>query len=138
VGRASVPARQLVLYDGVCGLCNKAVQWLLDHDPEAKLTYAPLQGETAAELRKGHPEIPDHLATIVFVEGERVSLYSDAVVQIARHLPAPWRWGAIFRWVPRPIRDFFYGVMAGNRYRIFGQYDTCRIPAPDQAARFLP
>ncbi len=131
-------ADALVLYDGVCGLCNKTVQFLLDHDPASKLTYAPLQGETAAALRRAHPEIPDELATIVYVEGGAVYLYSDAVLQLAKHLSAPWRWVRVFSILPRALRNLGYKLIASNRYRIFGKYDSCRIPSPDQVERFLP
>jgi predicted DCC family thiol-disulfide oxidoreductase YuxK len=132
-----IPPR-LVLFDGVCGLCSKTVQFMLDHDPENRLSYAPLQGETAAALRREHPEIPDELATIVFVEEGRVWLYSDAIVRLAPYLGAPWRWAAAGRVLPRAVRDVFYRAIANNRYKVWGKYESCRIPAPGQMERFLP
>ena len=89
---AVLPAR-LVLYDGVCVVCNRAVQWLLKLDRSALLRFAPLQGETAAGVRQRHPEIPENLDRIVYVENgdgqERVSWHSEAIFRICRDLEAP-------------------------------------------------
>jgi predicted DCC family thiol-disulfide oxidoreductase YuxK len=133
---ATLPHR-IVLYDGTCGLCHRYVRTLLALDRHGALHFSPLQGSTAASLRERHPEIPTELETIVFVEGDRVFTKSDALARAASHLPAPWH---LYRWstlVPRPIRDLLYGWIARTRYRIFGRYDTCRIPSPEQVARFL-
>jgi predicted DCC family thiol-disulfide oxidoreductase YuxK len=137
VAAAPVVPPRLVLFDGVCGLCSKTVQFLLDRDPAGALMYAPLQGDLAAALRRDRPEIPDQLATIVFVEDGRVWLYSDAVLHLARHLKAPWRWATVLLWVPSPLRNVFYRIVANNRYKVWGKYDSCRIPAPGQIERFL-
>jgi predicted DCC family thiol-disulfide oxidoreductase YuxK len=128
----------LVLYDGTCGLCDASVQWLLDHDREGVLRFAPLQGETAAALRARHPEIPEELETIVLVEGETVSLRSTAVFRVLARLPSPWRRLAWLRFVPRPVRDLGYRLVAAVRYRVWGRTETCRIPRPEERARFLP
>jgi predicted DCC family thiol-disulfide oxidoreductase YuxK len=131
-----IPPR-LVLYDGVCGLCNLYVNWLLDHDPEHVLQFAPLQGATAAWLRAKNPVIPEAIDTLVFVEDGKPALRSDAVLGVARQLHAPWRWVSGLWWVPRPVRDLAYRVVASQRYRIFGKHDSCRIPAPGQIERFM-
>ncbi len=131
---------KLVLYDGVCGLCDKSVQWLLAHDPEGTLHFAPLQGETAAAVRARHPEVPDEIATIVFVErgadGERVFLRSRAAFRIASHLPGPVRWLALLRVFPRFLTDLAYRLVAAVRYRVWGKLDQCRVPTPSERARF--
>ncbi len=132
---------KLVLYDGVCGLCDKSVQWLLAHDPEGALRFAPLQGPTAAAIRARHPEVPDEIATIVFVEndgaGERVYLRSRAAFRIAGHLPGAVRFLAWLRVFPRFLTDFVYRVVASLRYRIWGKLDQRRVPTPAERARFL-
>lgn len=130
--------RHVVLYDGVCGLCNHAVQFLLRVDRRRALLFAPLQGETAAAARARHPEIPADLDTVVYLEDERVHLRSRAFVRLARLLPYPWRALSWLWIVPRPLADVVYRLVARVRYRLFGKYDTCRIPAPDERARFLP
>ncbi len=128
----------VVLYDGLCGLCDSSVQWLLDHDAEGRLRYAPLQGETAEELRGLHPGIPAELETMVLVDEGRVFLRSRAILQICRHLPRPWSWAAVLSVLPTSLTDAAYRVLAANRYRIWGKLEACRLPEPEQAARFLP
>jgi predicted DCC family thiol-disulfide oxidoreductase YuxK len=135
--RPTRPTR-IVLYDGVCGLCNRTVQFLLRVDRQRALVFAPLQGETAAALRARHPEIPDDLDTVVYVEDERVYLRSRVFVRAARHLPYPWKLGRWLWIVPWPLADLLYRLIARIRYRVFGKYDACRVPDPEQRARFLP
>ena len=136
----ALPAR-LVLFDGVCGFCDDAVRWLLAHDPVGRLHFAPLQGETAARLRRLHPEIPGDLDTLVYVESEggrsRVYLRSQAIWRTCAQLSGPWRWLAWLRLLPRPLSDAGYRFFARNRYRWFGQLDACRIPDAEERRRFL-
>ncbi len=135
----ALPPR-LVLFDGVCGFCDDAVQWLLAHDPAGRLHFAPLQGETAARLRRLHPEIPEDLDTMVFVEseggGSRVYLRSQAVWRTCAELSGPWRLLAWLRFLPRPLSDAGYRFFARNRYRWFGQLEACRIPDAAERRRF--
>jgi predicted DCC family thiol-disulfide oxidoreductase YuxK len=130
--------RYLVLYDGVCGLCDHSVQFLLRVDRRRVLMFTPLQGETAAALRARHPEIPADLDTVVYIEDGRVHLRSRAFVRLARQLPYPWRALSWLWVVPRPLADLVYRLVARVRYRLFGKFDTCRVPSPDERARFLP
>jgi predicted DCC family thiol-disulfide oxidoreductase YuxK len=129
----------IVLFDGQCGFCDGFVRWLLERDARGALRFAPLQGETAAELRAHHSEIPREHDTVVFVEtrGERVSLRSDAVLRILSLVDGPWRHIAILRWIPRILRDLPYRVFVRLRYRVFGRLDACPIPSPEEASRFL-
>jgi predicted DCC family thiol-disulfide oxidoreductase YuxK len=139
---ASAVARRLVLFDGVCVFCNASVRWLIERDPRARLCFAPLQGETAAELRVLHPEIPTELATFVYVErdaaGERVFLRSAALFRVIALLDSPWRHLALLRALPRRLCDAAYQAFARRRYGLFGKLDSCRIPTPEEARRFLP
>lgn len=132
---------RLVLFDGVCGLCDRTVQFLLDHDREAALTYAPLQGETAAAVLARHPELAG-VDSIVFVEregeAERVFVRSKAVFRLARHLDAGVRWLRVFGIVPQALADVGYDLVASVRYRIFGKLESCRVPDASVRARFLP
>jgi predicted DCC family thiol-disulfide oxidoreductase YuxK len=130
--------RPILLYDGVCGLCARSVRWILHHERDHEILFAPLQGETAAGLRARFPAIPEELSTVVLVDGDRVHLRSKAFVHTAAHLRAPWRWGRVLRIVPGVVLDLAYRVVARLRYRVFGKHDTCEIPAPEQRARFLP
>jgi predicted DCC family thiol-disulfide oxidoreductase YuxK len=127
----------IVLYDGVCGLCQRSVQFLLARD-RRQLWYAPLQGETAAALRAIHPEIPATLESVVLVDDGRVYLRSKAFLHVARYLTAPWRWAYHLRWLPAFLLDLGYRLVARVRYRIWGKYDACRLPTADERAQLLP
>lgn len=140
---AAPSSRRIVLYDGKCGFCDASVQWLLDHDRARRLVYAPLDGPTAQGIRQRHPRMPLDLDSLVYVETddrgrERVYWYSRAVLGICSNLPLPWRLAVVFRLVPVFLRDLAYRAFARMRYRVFGRLDACRIPTPDERARFLP
>jgi predicted DCC family thiol-disulfide oxidoreductase YuxK len=127
----------IVLYDGTCGLCHRSVRWILRHERDATLQFAPLQGETAAALRARVAGIPVGLDSVVLVDGDRAYLRSQAFLHAARHLRAPWRWGYAFRWLPGPLLDLGYRVIAALRYRLFGRAELCDVPSPAHRARFL-
>jgi predicted DCC family thiol-disulfide oxidoreductase YuxK len=129
---------RIVLYDGVCGLCDRLVQFLVAKDRERLLRYAPLQGDTAARLRAQHAAIPQDLDTMVFVDEGQVYLRSRAAARIARYLPWPWRAGAAVRFVPRVVADWAYGLVARSRYRIFGKVEACGLPTPEERRLLLP
>ena len=131
-------AKPIVLYDGTCGLCHKSVKWILRHERDHEIQFAPLQGPTAAELRAKHPEIPENVDTVVLVENNRTRLRSKAFMYISGHLRAPWRWGYGFRWVPGFVLDLGYRLIAAIRYRIWGRADMCDLPSPEHRVRFLP
>ena len=132
---------RLVLFDGVCGFCDRAVDWLFEHDRSERLHFASLQGQTAAVLRRRHPEIPEDVDTVVYVEidaeGEWVHLRSDAVFRILAELTGPWRRLAWLRWIPGPLTDAGYRFFARHRYRLFGKLDECRVFLPGERASFV-
>jgi len=132
---------RLVLFDGVCGFCDRTVRWLIERDPQGRLSYAPLQGPTAAELRARHPEIPEELTTMAYVDacgdGERVYLRSEAMFRACADLERPPRLLGWLAHLPRPLIDLGYALLARNRYRLFGRLDTCRVPSPEERPRFL-
>ena len=131
-------SQPVVLYDGTCGLCHRSVQWILRHERDHELQFAPLQGETAAALRARFPEIPSSLETVVLVDGDRARLRSKAFLYVARHLRAPWRWAYAMRWLPGFVLDLGYRFIAAIRYRVWGRVDACDLPDPEHRARFLP
>ncbi len=136
------PSPNLVLYDGVCGLCNKLVRFLLSADRRNVLCFAPLQGPTAARLAERHGFGLD-VKTMVYVrhfglKDERAYLRSDAVLRVLGDVGGVWWLLSGLRVVPRVLRDPVYEFVARNRYRWFGKYDSCPLPSPDQRARFLP
>ncbi len=125
----------LILYDGVCGLCHRTVQFVLPRSREIR--FAPLQSRLAAELLKRCGLPGDERETVVFVERGRCYTLSTAVLKLLPHLSGGWPALSVFLLVPRPLRDFAYRWVARNRYRWFGKLDSCRLPAPEQASRFL-
>ncbi|HTR49750.1 MAG TPA: DCC1-like thiol-disulfide oxidoreductase family protein [Kofleriaceae bacterium] len=131
-------SQPVVLYDGTCGLCHRSVQFILRHERDHELQFAPLQGETAAALRARFPEIPTTLETVVLVDGDRARLRSKAFLYLSRHLRAPWRWSYGLRWFPGFVLDLGYRFIAAIRYRVWGRVDACDLPAPEHRARFLP
>jgi predicted DCC family thiol-disulfide oxidoreductase YuxK len=133
----------IVLYDGVCGLCNRLVQFILRRDQSAVFRFASLQSAFAASLLTRQGANPTDLDTFYVVLNhdeaqERLISRSDAVVFVLRQIGGFWRPGAfIFGAFPRPLRDAAYNLVARNRYRIFGRFDTCPIPSKETASRFL-
>lgn len=127
----------LLLYDGLCALCNGWVRFLLRVDRRGPLQFAPLVGPTADRIRSAHPDLA-RIDSLVLIEGARVSVRSTAVLRLLRYLGGPWRLGLIGWLVPREIRDSLYDVVAFWRYRLFGRYPACPAPAPEARARFLP
>lgn len=131
----------LLIYDGVCGFCNKMVQIVLRHDPSGAIFFIPRQSPLGQEIRKTM-KIPENAESMVFLErdprGEvRSYLHSDAVLRLAHHLGGVWKMMLAGYLVPRPIRDWLYRQFARNRYRFFGRSDQCIIPPRESRARFL-
>jgi predicted DCC family thiol-disulfide oxidoreductase YuxK len=130
-------AGAVVLFDGVCNLCNGSVQFIVRHDPEGRFRFASLQSEAGQALLRRHGMDPAELSSVVLVEGGRAHTRSDAALRIAGGLPGAWKAAGALRAVPRPLRDLVYGWVARNRYRWFGKQDACMIPTPELRARFL-
>jgi predicted DCC family thiol-disulfide oxidoreductase YuxK len=132
--------RPIILFDGVCNLCNSAVQWVIDRDKEGRFDFASLQSNAARrELEKVIDEkeidaLPD---SIILLDSDGVHVRSAAALRIARGLGSPFAVIRLTIVLPRPIRDAVYNLIARNRYRWFGRRDTCMTPTPDLAARFL-
>lgn len=127
----------VLLFDGVCNLCNSSVDFIVRHDPRGLVKFASLQSRTGRQLLEMAGLPADYDASLVLVEGDRFSTSSDAALRVARYLTAPWSWAAIFRVVPRSIRDAVYRWISRNRYNWFGKRDTCRIPTPEERKRFI-
>jgi predicted DCC family thiol-disulfide oxidoreductase YuxK len=140
--RIAIEGRTLLLYDGVCGLCNGIVRLLLRQDKLDKLRYAPMQSALGREIlaRFGQSGLPDGVVLITDVLSSQERLYrrSDAVAASLQLLSTPWRLlGKALVLVPRPLREWGYGIVARLRYRIFGRYTNCPVPLPNQRSRLL-
>ena len=132
----------LLLYDGVCGLCNGVVRFVIERDPRGVFHFAALQGPSGqAFLRRFDKSVTD-LDTVYVVVAYRSPVpvilgRSRAAIFILANLRRPWRWLAAAHVLPTWILDPLYNVVARNRYRWFGRYDTCLLPRPEVAKRFL-
>jgi Uncharacterized protein conserved in bacteria len=127
----------IILYDGVCGLCDRFVQFVMKHDSTAKVRFAALQSETGKELLRefGLPEVEPSF--IVLVEGESSYTKSRAVLRALRYLQGPSKYVAVLRFIPSFFSDIVYDFVAHNRYKWFGKYDECIIPTFEESKRFL-
>ena len=123
----------VVLFDGVCNLCTASVQFVIARDSRKRFRFASLQSP-AAERLLGRRE---DLESMVLMEGGRTYRKSGAALRIARRLDGLWPLLSVFLLVPRPLRDAIYDWIGRRRYRMFGRRDSCWVPGPDLAARFL-
>ena len=127
----------VILFDGVCNLCHGAVRFFIKRDSERHLRFASLQSESGRRILEKHGLPNDYLSSVVFVEGENFYLDSTAFLKACRHLGFPWSAANVFLLIPRPIPDLIYKWIARNRYRWFGKMDSCSLPEPADADRFL-
>lgn len=131
-------ARAIVLFDGLCNLCDGAVRFMIDRDRRKRLRFASLQSDVARELLGRFGRTVDALpASIVVIDGDRIFERSAATLHIAEILGPPWSFARVFAIVPEPLRDAAYRLIARNRYAIFGTRNACRIPTPAEGDRFL-
>jgi len=128
----------LVLFDGVCNMCNGIVQFLIRHDPKGQFHFAALQSETGRQTLQRFGLGTDAMATMVLVEDAHCFTHSDAALRIAAMLGGFWGIFAVLRLIPRPWRDRAYRFVVDHRYRWFGKRDSCMVPTPELRARFLP
>ena len=127
----------LVLFDGICNLCNGFVKFLIKRDPLCRFKFASLQSEFGRSLLVRLKMDPDLLYSLVVIHKNKVMLRSDAVLYISRHLGVPWKWLPVFTFIPRFLRDGLYNLVAGNRYKIFGKRESCMIPTAELKNRFI-
>ncbi|RZH68566.1 thiol-disulfide oxidoreductase DCC family protein [Natrinema altunense] len=136
---SAVPDGPIILFDGVCNLCNGFVQFVLPRDTEGQFRFASLQSDVGTELLAEHDLPTDDLESVVLIEGEDCYVKSDAVIRIARLLGGPYALLGPFRFLPQRLRDWGYDFVAARRYRWFGKKDQCTMPPADvdAGARFL-
>jgi predicted DCC family thiol-disulfide oxidoreductase YuxK len=139
----SANTKPILFYDGVCGLCNRLVQFTLRHDPNDVFRFARLQSPLAAGILGRHGETATDLDTFYVVSnagepGESILARSDAAIFVLKTLGGVWAMlGALWSVLPHPIRDALYNLIARNRYHIFGKFDACPLPDPRHQHKFL-
>jgi predicted DCC family thiol-disulfide oxidoreductase YuxK len=131
------PREGIIVFDGVCLLCNRSVQFVIAHDRRRLYRFAAVQGRVGAELMRCYGLDPAAPASMLLIEEGRVWTESDAVVRIAVGFGGAWRLAGLGRVIPRALRDAAYRFVARHRYRWFGRRDHCMLPSPQTAERFL-
>ena len=134
--------KAIVLYDGVCGLCNRAVQFLLKRDRHDRLQFASLQSDVAARVLQRHGMDPKSLDTVYAVlnygePNETLLAKGDAFLFFAKVTGGIWSVARVGRIIPRPIRNWLYDFIARHRYQVFGKSESCMLPDPKQRHKFL-
>lgn len=128
---------RIVLFDGVCKLCNAWTRFLIRYDRRMKFKLASVQSPQGQAILRWHGFPTETFETMLLVEGERVYTKSSAFIRVMARLPFPWFFFAGAWLIPRFIRDWLYDRIALNRYALFGRHDTCILPSADHRARFL-
>lgn len=139
----TIVGKHIVFYDGVCGLCNKFIQFVLDVDGRDEFRFASLQSQFAKEILRSRGADATNLDTVYILSNfgmanERLLKKSDAGLFVVYRTQNYFRpFAIIFGIVPRPLRDIGYELVAHNRYKIFGKYDTCKIPSQADRLKFI-
>ena len=128
----------IVLFDGVCHLCNGWVQFLLRHDKNERFLFAPMQTDRGRRLLREHGIDPDSPVSFLLLDNGVPHTDSSAILRVFWHLGPPWRAvAAVLRGVPPVLRDPAYRFVARHRYRLFGRRAQCMVPTPDRVRRFV-
>lgn len=128
---------RVIVFDGVCNWCNTWVNLLIDHDPHGKFKFGTLQSEQAKQILQELQLSTEDFETFLLLERTHVFTKSTAALRIVKHLSGLWPLLYLFILIPRPLRDAIYDIIARNRYKLMGKAETCRVPTPNERARFI-
>lgn len=130
--------KKIILFDGVCNLCNGAIQFVIKRDKKDTFRYATLQSKIGEQLIAERAIDTTKVDSIILIEpGVAYFTKSDAALQISKSFGGGWKLLSIFTWIPKSFRDVIYDLIARNRYNWFGRKDACMIPTPELRAKFL-
>jgi len=130
--------KKIILFDGVCNLCNSSVQFVIKRDKKDMFRYTALQSEVGQQMIKERGIDTSQVDSIILIEpGVAYYTKSDAALEIGQSFGGGWKLLAIFTWLPKPFRDAMYDFVARNRYKWFGKQESCMIPTPELKAKFL-
>jgi len=127
----------IVFFDGVCNLCNSTVDFLVRHNTDETLKFSSLQSEFAKQFLAQYSINLNQLSTIYFYTNGQLFQKSKAAFHIAKHLSVPFRYLNFFSFLPEGLTNFFYDLIAKNRYRWFGKKETCRVQTQAELSRFI-
>jgi predicted DCC family thiol-disulfide oxidoreductase YuxK len=129
--------RPIILFDGVCNFCNYWVNFAIKRDKKKKLLFTPLQGETAKQLLPQYHINITALNSVILIDNGKAYIQSSAALRMCKYIDGGWKIFYGFFIIPKFIRDFFYNIIARNRYKWFGKKDSCMVPTPELRERFL-
>ncbi len=129
--------KKIILFDGICNLCNSSIIFVIKHDSKELFRFAPLQSDIGQTLIKKHKIDPSKVDSIILVDQEKVHIKSSAALRIARHLSGGYSFLSIFLIFPAFLRNVIYDYIARNRYKWYGKKESCMIPTPELKAKFL-
>lgn len=132
-----MPDQLIILFDGVCNLCNSSVNFVIKRDKQSVFKFATLQSEIAQKILTNNNLSPTDFSSFVFIENGKVYIRSTAALKVCNYLKGLWPLMYGFIIIPKRIRDGIYNWISKNRYRWFGKKEVCMIPTPDIKARFL-
>lgn len=127
----------VIVFDGVCALCNRWVRFLLHFDRKGRYRFAAMQGQQGSAMLRAHGLDPQDPMSFLLLDAQGTWTDTDAILRVLAGLGGGWRLSGVLKVLPRGLRDAAYRALARNRYRWFGRHDACHLPAPEQAARFL-
>ena len=127
----------IILFDGVCNLCNFWVNFIMDRDAKSVFKFASLQSEAGIKLIEKHSINTKDIDSVILIMNNKYFVKSEAALKIAGELTLFWKIFYYLRFIPCPIRDFLYDIIAKNRYSIFGKRESCRIPTEEEKSKFI-
>lgn len=128
---------KIILFDGICNLCNSSVNFIIGRDKKNVFKFAAMQSEAGQSLMTKFNLSLNEFYSVILIDNEKYYTSSTAVLRIAKELGFFWNILYVFIIVPTPVRNFFYNLIARNRYRWFGKKDSCRIPTLELKEKFL-
>ncbi|MFL0804273.1 MAG: thiol-disulfide oxidoreductase DCC family protein [Agarilytica sp.] len=135
--KKSLPNHSIIIFDGICNFCNSSVNFIISRDYKDTFKFAPMQSPTGQQMLATHNISSDNIDTFLLVKNGKAFIKSDAALAIAQELRRPWNYLVILKLIPRPIRDYFYSLIARNRYKWFGKREHCMMPTPELKNKFL-
>lgn len=126
----------VILFDGECNFCDRSVQFIINRDPAGYFKFASLQSAAGQKILKEY-SVPDNVNSFILIDNNRYYIKSTAALRVCKNLKGLWKLFYLLLIIPRPIRDFFYEIIARNRYKWFGEKNSCMLPSPDLRKRFL-
>ncbi|MEH7119221.1 thiol-disulfide oxidoreductase DCC family protein [Neobacillus vireti] len=127
---------KVILFDGKCNFCDRSVQFVIKKDPKGLFKFASLQSDIGKDLLNKY-NAPGDIDSFVLIEDNKCYFKSTAALRVCKNLKGAWKLAYFLLVVPKPLRDFFYGMIAKNRYKWFGIKESCMLPSPEERKRFL-